>query len=494
MKVVLDVNSLEDYRLFLKIKSLPRYEFRGREAIVPDEYASLLGDVAKQAELAAYKPPEWMFDYQGDITSLAIRKRKFSVFAKCGLGKTPMLLSWSQHVSQQLAGNKCVLIVSPLMVIKQTLEEAERFFGKSLAIRQVRASELNGWLASGTDKIGITNYEAIRDDVGRGRLGALVLDESSMLKSAYGKWGTKLIDLGRGLEWKLALTGTPAPNDRIEYGNHAVFMDAYPTLNSFLARFFVNRGQTQERWVIKPHALRPFYKALSHWCIFLTNPATYGWKDNTTTIPPIQVHIHHVDLTEEQQSLVYSKTGTLYADKVGGITSRSVLSQISKGNYRGESVPTLKPAFIKGLVDSWPQESTIIWCCYNAEQALLEKTFPGAASISGATDYASRVKLLDEFKAGKRKVMISKAEVLGFGLNLQVCTRMVFSGLEDSYEDFQQAISRGNRIGSTMPLNVHLPVTDVERPLIETVLEKAKRVQHDTEEQEAIFKECGCAA
>jgi hypothetical protein len=56
--------------------------------------------------------------------------------------------------------------------------------------------------------------------------------------------GADVHRLGRGLDWKLALTGTPAPNDRIEYANHAVFLDHFPTVNSFLARFFVNRGQT----------------------------------------------------------------------------------------------------------------------------------------------------------------------------------------------------------------------------------------------------------
>jgi hypothetical protein len=36
-----------------------------------------------------------------------------------------------------------------------------------------------------------------------------------MLKSHYGEYGTRLIQLGRGLKWKLCATGTPAPNDRI---------------------------------------------------------------------------------------------------------------------------------------------------------------------------------------------------------------------------------------------------------------------------------------
>jgi hypothetical protein len=65
---------------------------------------------------------------------------------------------------------------------------------------------------------------------------------------------------------------------------------------------------------------------------------------------------------------------------------------------------------------------------------------------------------------------------------------MVFSGLQDSYETFYQCVKRANRYGSTRPLNVHIPITSVERPMIETVLAKAKRVQADAEEQERLFK------
>jgi hypothetical protein len=320
----------------------------------------------------------------------------------------------------------------------------------------------------------------------------LLVHNSSMLKSHYGKWGTTCIRLGRGLDWKLALTGTPAPNDRIEYANHAVFLDHFPTVNSFLARFFVNRGQTDNRWELKPHALRPFYRALSHWCIFLNNPATYGWQDNTESVPPIHTHIHDVTLTEQQQQLVYQKTGTLFADHVGGITSRSVLSQIAKGNHNGEAVETFKPQFIRALMDSWPDESTIIWCLYNREQEIMAEAFPEAANMTGDTPEPDRERMIEEFKAGTKRILISKGKILGFGLNLQRATRQVFSGLQDSYENFYQCVKRSNRYGATRPLNVHIPITPIERPMIDTVLAKARRVQHDTEEQERLFKEMAC--
>jgi hypothetical protein len=472
---------------------------------VPPEYAHAIHGSRRSEHVdeSGYVPADYLFDYQRDIARMAIAKRKFSLFVECGLGKTAIILEFVRHAMRQI-GTKRVLIVSPLMVIPQTIEESRKWyrraeFGEMSGVEQVRAADLPGWLrGEGYGTIGITNYEAITPELKRSdMIGAIVLDESSMLKSHYGKWGTKLIELGKGVEWKMCATGTPAPNDRIEYANHAVFMDAFPSVNSFLARYFVNRGQTDNRWEMKPHALRPFYRSLSHWCIFMTNPSTYGWKDNAETIPPIRIHESDVPMTIEQQRLAFGTTGELFANRIGGITNRSRLSQIAKGFDRGEPVPTHKPDHIRRLIESWIGESTIVWCKYNLEQDSLAKCLGGSsllasrgvASVTGSTPDAERQRIVEAFKAGEIRTLITKPKILGFGLNLQVAAKQVFSTCEDSYEEFHQAVKRSNRVGSSRPLDVYLPVTDIERMQMENVLRKAAMVQRDTDEQEALFHE-----
>jgi superfamily II DNA or RNA helicase len=490
MKIFFDTRSIADYETFLNVRKLPSYRFIGGLASIPDEYASQLGlDANQHTDVDVDLHPS-LFDYQRDIARLAIEKRKYAVFADCGLGKTFMILEFAKHAAR--VTGKRVLIVSPLMVVNQTIEEAGKFY-PGISIGRIPAANLEHWLNGDEDyhcQIGVTNYESIREGLFQSKLGGLILDESSMLKSHYGAWGTRLIELGQGLDWKLCATGTPAPNDRIEFANHAVFLDRSRTVNEFLATYFINRGETQNRWELKHHALKPFYRSLSDWSIFLTNPATYGWKDNVGVTPPINIHIDHIDLTETQRKAAQSLTGNLLTTSVGGIASRGKLSQIAKGK---NGMETNKPAFIRAQVDSWPDESTIIWCHYNDEQELMEKTFPEAVSITGATKESDREESIRRFKSGEVKVMITKLKILGFGLNLQVCTRQIFSGLKDSYEEFYQGVKRSNRIGSTKPLNVHIPVTELEYPFVENVLRKSARVEQDTKEQEELFKECGYA-
>lgn len=489
MNVELSMSKPADYDLFLKIKSLPVYKFTGRSAWFPDEYASRLGIKQPKQKTATYDTLPGLFDYQRDISALAIRKERFACFVEPGRGKTLIGAEFARHALTQIKKPQCLLWVCPSMVVRQTVKELQRWYGDYFAPDIVKAKDLRGWLEKGS-RFGITNQDAITEDLPSDRLGALVLDDVS-LKSHYGAWGVRLIKMGRGLRWKIYLHGTPAPNDRIEYANAAVLLDRFPTVNAFLARYFVNRGQTGERWELKPHALKPFYRDLSHWSIFMSDPAVYGWKDGTDAIPPIFTEVLDVDLTEAQSDAVMKETGELFPTP-GGITSRARLARIAKGiGDDGEAAGTNKPEFIRKLVESFNGESTLIWCKYNPEQDQMERLFPDAGSIAGKTPDEKREDIIDAFKLRKIDKLISKPKVLGFGLNLQVCTRMVFSTCQDSWEEFYQAVKRANRVGSTMPLHVYLPVTPVERPMMENVLRKAKMIEQDTQEQEALFREQG---
>lgn len=489
MKLILDPKSIDSYRQFVAIKKLPSFTIRGREATVPDEYAAIISGKKKRSSSVKADIPEWMFDYQRSITEMVIRKQKFAIFADCGLGKTAIMLCYARHVFGLIGGKKRVLIITPPMVVRQMLGEAAKFFPET-KFEIVKAADLQGWLDWPGDAIGITNYEALKDETQQGCLGCLILDEASILKSHYGKYGQVCISIGKGLDWKLTATGTPAPNDRIEYANQAVFLDRFPTINSFLAKFFINRGQTQERWVLKDHALKPFYRSLSDWSIFLTDPSVYGWKDNCKTLPPINVHIHDVPLTKEQEDWVRDHTGCLVPTRAGGIQTRGAYGQVSKGHWKGKEFATNKPEFIRNLISQWSDvESTLVWCLYDKEQDTLHDLL-GGESLDGATPVEKRVEAVERFKSEQSRILISKPQILGFGLNLQVATRQVFSGLQDSYEKYYQCVKRSNRIGSTKPLNVHIPVTELEVPMVETVLQKANRIEQDTKEQEQLFMEC----
>ena len=140
MDILLDPRSVESYRTFLAVKNLPAWNIRGRLATFPDEYAGRLG-LSVTLPATCYTPEPWLFDYQRDITRLALSRRKFAVFADCGLGKTMIELSFVRHVRELLGPSRRILILTPPMVVPQFRAEAVRFYGDALPVEIVKAAD-----------------------------------------------------------------------------------------------------------------------------------------------------------------------------------------------------------------------------------------------------------------------------------------------------------------------------------------------------------------
>ena len=71
MNIVLNPRCVDDYRKFKRIKQLPAWQIRGRLASFPDEYADRLG-LSPVVAKASYQPEPFLFDYQADITRMAV--------------------------------------------------------------------------------------------------------------------------------------------------------------------------------------------------------------------------------------------------------------------------------------------------------------------------------------------------------------------------------------------------------------------------------------
>ena len=69
--------------------------------------------------------PDCLFDFQKALLEWSLWKGRCATFADCGLGKTPLQLTWAQNVFLQT--KKPVLLITPLAVSYQTIKEAKKF-------------------------------------------------------------------------------------------------------------------------------------------------------------------------------------------------------------------------------------------------------------------------------------------------------------------------------------------------------------------------------
>ncbi len=173
---------LDDYADLLAIRSLPEYRFVDDQTI---ECATALlaeHDLAEPIEPpTAAEPSPFLFDYQQWLVSMAVDKERFAIFSTTGTGKTACQLDWARIVTGQHGGR--TLIVAPLAVVPQTIAEAAHFYGDALPVADLRErAALEAWLETGSG-VGITNYEKIDRTTDPLPVGAVVLDESSVLKN-----------------------------------------------------------------------------------------------------------------------------------------------------------------------------------------------------------------------------------------------------------------------------------------------------------------------
>ena len=403
-----------------------------------------------------------LFPFQRDVTAWAVRKGRCAVFLDTGLGKTLVQLEWARMLSKK------TLIIAPLSVARQTVREGRKI---DLSVHYVRSQEEVDSLAATGEKLFITNYE-MTDKFDASTFGAVVLDESSILKAISGKTRRKLTKMFADTPFKLCCTATPAPNDYVELGNHAEFLGIC-SRSEMLAQFFINANKEHtfynngkayrkkgsnkagQEWRLKHHAEQPFFRWLSSWAIVMTKPSDLGYDDDGFILPPLKIHTHFVEAD-------YRPDDQLFFTHIKGIRE---LAEI-----RRQTLPQRLERLIElinGNNDQW-----IVWVGLNEESKVAAEALSGAIEVCGDDSPDDKAKAFEDFQDGKYRVLVTKGKIGGFGMNFQNAHKMAFFGLSHSWESYYQCIRREWRYLQTEPVDVHIVLSDIEDAIYHNVMRK----------------------
>ena len=377
-----------------------------------------------------------LYSFQRDVVRWALAKGRAAIFADCGLGKTPMQLEWSQQIVNHRGG--MVLILAPLAVAAQTVAEGVKF-GITVNLCETADDLKPG--------INITNYEKL-DKFNGAVFSGVVLDESSILKSFTGKVRNQIIDFFCETPFRLACTATPAPNDFMELGNHAEFLGIM-SYSEMLAMFFVHDGGQTSKWRLKGHAEEVFWQWLGSWAVVIENPKDLDYDVDGYDLPDLRIHEIVVDGEEP-----VTETLTLTQRRQA---RRDTLEA------RCEAAAQL----VNGSNEPW-----LVWCDLNAESALLSEKINHCVEVRGSDKTSVKSNRLLGFSAGIYKCLVTKPTIAGFGMNWQHCSKMVFVGLSDSYEQYYQALRRCYRFGQTRPVDVYIIISSKEGCVKENIARK----------------------
>lgn len=415
---------------------------------------------------------EALFPFQRDIVYWALRKGRCALFLDTGLGKTHCQTEWARLIAKRS------LIVAPLSVARQTVRISKQVTGADVFYVRNQSQCKDG--------INITNYEMI-ENFDPAQFGAVVLDESSILKNLGGATRQLVTKMFADTPYRLCCTATPAPNDEAEIGTHSEFLGIMKN-NEMLATYFINgnkidevvykdgfgnlgiakrkqAGRNGQEWRLRNYGRKSFYKWMCTWSMSIRKPSDIGGDDKGYVLPELRIHPTWVDVDCVPE-------GQLFFTGLKGIQNRaSVRKMTSEDRVR------VACELVNGDKDQW-----VVWCGLNEESHALSSGIDGAIEVVGSDEPEQKAAAIESFQDGKYRVLVTKPKIAGFGMNLQNAHKMVFVGLSDSWEAYYQCIRREWRFGQMHPVDVYIVLSTVEREIYENVLNKNAMATRMTDE------------
>lgn len=388
--------------------------------------------------------------HQQAVLRFALDRGKSAAFLDTGLGKSFIELEFARQCAEETG--KPSLILTPLAVAGQMVREGQKF---GIDARQIREQHEVG------AGVMVANYERLAK-LDSSAFGAVVLDESSILKSYAGRTRAMIQEAFETTPYKLAATATPSPNDHTELGNHAEFLDVMRQ-QEMLSKWFINDTSTaSQEWRLKGHAVEDFWNFVASWSRCATLPSDLGGDDAGYVLPDVDRRIHEV-------------AADRHTDVAEGMLFR--IPEMSATSFHAEKRLTLKQRCEMAADLANHDKPVTVWCETNDESDLLAKMVQGAIEVHGSLDPDEKERRLLGFADGQYRAIVTKPKLAGFGVNWQHCAHAVFASISFSYEQHYQAVRRSHRFGQSETVRNDIVIADTEAVIWNVINEKSKK--HD---------------
>lgn len=436
------------------------------------KYHAFLGTKSQFAGEDGFAPswmPDNLFDFQQHLVDWAQRSGRSAIYADCGLGKTPIQLTWAENVVRKT--NRPVLVLTPLAVAAQTVHEGAKFG------IECRASRNGEHARAG---IVVTNYEQLQH-YSPGDFAGVVCDESSILKNFDGSTKAAVTEFVRTLPYRLLCTATAAPNDYVELGTSSEALGNLGHMD-MLSRFFKNDTKTlhihgskigdfaRARWRFKAHAEPHFWRWVCSWARACRKPSDLGFDDGRFELPKLVTHETVVNASKLAPGFLFE------------------VAAADLHEQRQEARRTLTERCEAAAARLSGDEPGVAWCQLNDESALLERLIPGAVQVTGSDEPDKKEEAFEAFARGQIRVLVSKPTIAGYGLNWQHCARMTFFP-SHSFEQYYQAIRRCWRFGQTRPVAVDVITTQGGAGVLDNLNRKAEQAERMFEHLVALMND-----
>lgn len=319
-----------------------------------------------------------------------------------------------------------------------------------------------------------------------------VLDESSMISTHSAARSQQIVGLRDMLTYRIAMTGTPFRDSPLNMfmqfefldpqiigiGDYYAFRNRYAVMGGYMIED--NSGRKRPTQVVGYQNLDELAQTIGPYVFQITK------EEAGLDLPPKRYQKRMITMTKDQRAMYESlkKDGVWRAageEQVvqsvleaelrlhqicGGFTTRAAeMERTVCGDKRVkkfyEPIAIMDHGSnpkIRELLDvcaEYKDQQIIVWCMYRPEieairQAMEAAGMPEPAMYHGGIDDATRAKYDDEFKTGKRRIMIANPQTGSMGLTwVSKNAVVVYYSNSNKLEDRIQSEDRAHRIGST---------------------------------------------
>ncbi|QEF98173.1 hypothetical protein Mal15_22210 [Stieleria maiorica] len=397
-----------------------------------------------------------------------------ALFLDPGLGKTATTLCWLRLL-KSLGLSRKTLVVAPLRVVYsvwgQECKKWSQFAGMTCSI--VHGSSTHRMKALSVDAdLYLINPEGIpwlQTYYAKRPLpfGTLVVDESSKFKNWSALRTKALRKMLGGFRYRLILTGTPSPNGIADLFSQVFILDQGEALGTgvtkFRNRYFYRGGFGGYKWILNEGSQKRIEQKIDHLCLRLS-------AEDHLDLPEMLINDVWIDLPtkalkeyrrlEREMFLELDAGDDLVLSNAGA--KYNACRQMAGGGIYDEDkkatpLHSAKMDAVVDLVDELQGKPALVAYSYTHELERLRKVFPSCKAIYGATKGKEADALIEQWNKGELHLLAVQPKSLSHGINMQAGPGrdIIWFGLTDNLEDYQQLNARIHRQGVDGNVRIH---------------------------------------
>ncbi len=354
----------------------------------------------------------------------------------------------------------------------------------------------------------VINPEGLRNDIkekrviklckrlrAEGKQIALIIDESSKLKSRTSRTYKSLKRIRIYCTRCVIMTGTPSPNGATDLWAQFSVLDGGKTLQPNFVDFrhdtckeIVLRGVTWQdkkgkthnatKWHPKPGMAMQIYRRLEPRVIRFRTQDCIDLPPKRFIVRDVEMNAEQVEIYEAMESMLFAeiegeavtaKIAAAKLMKLREITGGFVITDDRNEKQIGKDSPKmleldalLEQSIADKLGDDGPPSKALVWAQYQWECKALVKRYQrlyGARGLFGGISSSAKDDAISYFKSDpKSRLLICHPGSVGHGLNLTEANFAFYYSLSHNYEEFYQSQGRMARPGQKRKMTYYFLV------------------------------------